>query len=604
MTNRQTERITALYERLSRDDGILEESNSILNQKKMLEDYAKQNSFGNIRHYTDDGWSGGNFERPAWKQLISDIEAGRVGCVIAKDMSRIGREYLQTGFYTEVMFRQHGVRFIAISNGIDSNNKSSGEFAPFLNIMNEWYLRDCSRKQLAAYQLRGKAGKPTTCHSIYGYKKDPLDKHHWLIDEEAAAVVKRIYNLCVEGNGPYVIARILREDKVEKPSVYFAQRNMGNYCDTRDSGEWYNWSATTVINILKKPEYMGHTVNFRTYKENYKDKKRLTHPEDEWLIFENTHEAIIDKDTWELVQKLRSTVRRTDTLGVANPLTGIVFCADCGAKMYNQRGRRVNTVMRKDNVVRTNYYISDTYNCSSYKLSFSKDNKKCFSHNISTKALQTIVLDTIRAVSKNAIADKDAFAEKILSAANIKREETLKDARLKLNQLRKRRAELDKLIMRLYESYVSEKISESNFSMLMKEYESEQTTLEEEILRRDKEVSDIVEDTENVDQFIALAEKYTDFTELTAPLINEFIDKIIVHAADKSNGEREQEIEIYLKYIGKVELPEKELTPEELEKEEKARIRRAKNREAAYKYQKRMRSKIHEQQDQRADVSA
>ncbi len=262
----QTEgKITALYERLSRDDDLSGESNSILMQKTMLESYAAQHGFLNYRHYTDDGWSGGSFDRPGWKQMIGDIEANLVATVIVKDMSRVGREYLQTGFYTEVMFREHGVRFIAIANNIDTSDQATGEFAPFLNIMNEWYLRDCSRKQIAAYQQRGKSGKPTTNVAIYGYRKDPEDKHHWLIDEEAAEIVRRIYRLSAEGHGPGEIARILRDSKTERPSVYLARHDQGTLKTIADVSRPYDWTNSTVSQILSKPEYMGHTVNFRSH---------------------------------------------------------------------------------------------------------------------------------------------------------------------------------------------------------------------------------------------------------------------------------------------------------------------------------------------------
>lgn len=259
----QTEdKITALYERLSRDDDQIGDSNSIVNQKKYLEGYCAQQGYTNFAHYTDDGFSGGTFERPAWKKLVADIEAGKVARVIVKDMSRIGRDYLQTGFYTEVMFRQHGIHFIAIANSVDSNDQNSNEFAPFLNIMNEWYLRDLSRKQKTAIRVKGESGKPTTNSAIYGYKKDPNDKHHWLIDEEAAAVVRRIFRLTIEGKGPYDIARILFEDKVEAPAVYFARKGIGVWKSKTEFAYPYNWSGYIVGQILSKPEYMGHTVQF------------------------------------------------------------------------------------------------------------------------------------------------------------------------------------------------------------------------------------------------------------------------------------------------------------------------------------------------------
>ena len=264
----------------------------------------------------DDGWSGGTFERPDWKRMIADIEAGKVGCVIAKDMSRVGRDYLQTGFYAEVLFREKGVRFIAIGNSVD---KSTSEFAPSLNIMNEWYLRDCSRKQCAAYHALGNAGKPTTNHSIYGYKKAPEDKHHWLLDEEAAEVVRRIFRLSMEGNGPFEMARISQSEKIERPSAYMGKRGQGIQRNSYDDSRPYDWSGTSVANIPAKPEYMGHTINFRSYKESYKDKHAIKRPPEEWTVFENTHETIVDPETWKLAQQVRKTVHRTDKTGVANP---------------------------------------------------------------------------------------------------------------------------------------------------------------------------------------------------------------------------------------------------------------------------------------------
>lgn len=303
-------KITALYERLSRDDELAGESNSIVNQKKMLEKYAKEQGFSNLSHYTDDGWSGTNFERPDWKRLLTDIEDGKVGCVIVKDMSRIGRNYLQVGFYTEVLFREKGVRFIAISNGVDSTQQSSNEFAPFLNIMNEWYVRDTSRKIKSVLHAKGMDGKHLTSNAIYGYRKDPEDNDHWIIDEEAAAVVRRIYQLIMEGNGPMQVARILTMEKVERPSYYLAKQGLGTCRGSCDMSRPYTWTATTISDIVSKPEYMGHTVNFRTHKDSYKDKhSRRVSPED-WILFENTQEPIVDEDTWHTVQKIRETKHR------------------------------------------------------------------------------------------------------------------------------------------------------------------------------------------------------------------------------------------------------------------------------------------------------
>ena len=567
----QTEgKITALYERLSRDDDLTGDSNSIINQKKYLEAYAAAQGWDNIVHYTDDGWSGGNFERPAWKQLIKDVEAGRVAHILCKDMSRIGRDYLQTGFYTEVFFRQHGVHFIAIANNVDSNDQTSNEFVPFLNIMNEWYLRDLSRKQKAAIRVKGESGKRTTNSAIYGYKKDPNDKHKWIIDEEAAAVVRRIFRLTIEGYGPYEIARMLFDDKVESPAVYFARRGIGMWKNKEDFPSPYNWSGYIVGNILAKPEYMGDTVNFRSHKESYKDKTSVPNPKEDWLIFEDTHEAIVDRETWELAQKLRKTPKRIDTFGVANPLTGLVYCADCGEKMYNHRHR---------GNPEKGVYPSDFFDCSTYTLSRQKRYKACTGHYITTKALRELVLETIRTASTYAIANKDEFLEKVRAASQIRQQDAAKEAKRKLNKDRKRRDELDGIIKKLYESFAVGRISAERFDSLLADYEAEQKELDASVSDAEARIASFEEDTARAEQFLELAKKYTDFSELTTPMINEFIEKIIVHAPEKVDGDRVQQVDIYLSFIGQFELPAPELSPEEEKRLEQLKRHRIKSRE-------------------------
>ena len=574
MSARQAEeKITALYERLSRDDESAGDSNSIVNQKKYLEGYAAQHSFSNIVHYTDDGWSGGNFDRPAWKRLVADIEAGKVALVLTKDMSRIGRDYLQTGFYTEVLFRKFGVRFIAIGNSIDSDDPSSSEFAPFVNIMSEWYLRDLSRKQRTAIRVKGESGKPTTNCAIYGYRKDPNDKYHWLIDEEAAAVVRRIYQLAIEGHGLSDIANILYQDKVESPAAYLARQGRGVWKSRKSIDRPYAWSDFIVGKILSKPEYMGHTVNFRSHKESYKDKQPVYHAPEDWLIFENTHEAIIDRATWELVQKLRGTPRRIDTMGEANPLTGLVYCADCGAKMYNQRTRGRETKP----------YPSDAYECSSYKLAGQRRTSACSNHHISTKALRTLILETIRSASAYAISNKTEFIQKVRAASEVRQAQAAKELKRKLNKDRRRCEELDTIIKKLYESYAVGRIGEERFDTLLAGYEQEQTMLRQSVTEAESALDSFEQDTANVERFLALAKKYTDFSELTTPMINEFIDKIIVHAPEKIDGDRTQQVDIYLKFIGRFDLPAPELTPEEEKRQASLHRHRVKSRE---RYQK------------------
>ena len=589
MAVRQTEeKITALYERLSRDDDIAGDSNSILNQKRYLETYAQQRGYTNLVHYTDDGWSGGNFERPGWKRLVADMEAGKVAHLLCKDMSRIGRNYLQTGFYTEVMFRQYGVHFVAVANNIDSDEQESSEFAPFLNIMNEWYLRDQSKKVAAAYRVKGKAGKPTSNSPVYGYKKDPEDKDHWLVDEEAAAVVRRIFRLAVEGHGPYDISKLLTAEKVECPDYMARQREAQHRPGKRkgqsalDKNRPYDWYGNTVSTMLERPEYMGHTVNFRSSKKSYRDKRVKNAPED-WLVFENTHEAIVDPETWKLAQQIKRTVRRTDTTGVANPFTGLVFCADCGAKMYNHRGIR-KTANGKE-------YPSDFYNCSTYALTIERETKQCFSHNVSTRALTELVLETIRTTAGYALANRKAFIQKVRSISQVRQQEAAKELSRRVAKSKKRIAELDILMKKLYETYALGRMDEKRFELLSAGYEKEQDELEQALAADQANLDQFNEDTDRADKFLALAKKYTDFSELTPAMLNEFVEKIMVHAPDRSAGERVQEIEIYLKFIGKFDVPLPEPTPEELAAEEVRRQRRARDH-AKYLRQKERKRKI------------
>ena len=603
MTNRQTEeKITALYERLSKDDDLLGESNSIVNQKTMLENYAAQNNFKNIRHYTDDGYSGGNFERPSWKQLVTDIQAGRVGTVIVKDMSRVGRDYLQTGFYTEVLFKQQGVRFIAVSNGVDSTDAASSEFAPFLNIMNEWYLRDCSRKIRAAYKVRGNAGKHTTNNVPYGYKKSPEDKNKWIIDEEVAPVVKRIYQLCVEGYGVVQIAKILMRDKIETPSHYCGSRGFGNWQTRYNPDRPYDWTGSTIADILGRIEYIGHTVNFRTHSSDYKERKLIKNPKEEWKIFENTHEPIIDKETWELVQQLRSTPRRHDVAETPNPLTGLLFCADCGAKLYNNTEKARSIREGRKTNPETGYYNSDHYDCKNFKLSRIREKTICTTHYINTNSLIKLILETLKTISEYAISNKEEFARKVREASMQQQFQSLKEQKNQLNKKEKRYAELNGLVKKLYESYAKEKISEKNFEMLSADYEAEQESLEADISELKERIEAYNENMDNTNQFLEVAGKYTDFSVLTAPMLNEFIEKIVVHSPVWNEGARTQEVEIYFKFIGKFDILTPEPTPEEIaEMAEKERIR-LRDREYRRRYRERKKAKkLAEQQAKEQD---
>lgn len=533
-TDKSKNRITALYERLSRDDELAGDSNSIVNQKKMLEDYAKCNGYTDLVHFTDDGYSGGNFDRPGWKEMLRQIEDGSIGAVIVKDMSRVGRDYLQVGFYTEVFFREKGVHFVAISNGVDSDINTSSEFAPFLNIMNEWYLRDCSRKIKAVLQAKGRDGKPITNNPPYGYIKDPEDK---------------------------------------------------NRCDMSKP---YEWAGVSVVRMLEKPEYMGDTVNFRTKKLSYKDKTAVKNDSDEIVVFTDTHEAIIDRKTWYMVQELRKTKRRINTEGESNPFVGKIFCADCGGKMhYRNEGKRAGRKWRglPDGSVRT---TPACYNCGNYNNSHDQSGKVCCSHNIQAKVIDQFVLETIQYACKSVRMDERAFVESIRSASEIREQSEAKKLKAALKHQEKRYAELDILLKKVYEDNALGRLPDKRYEMLSAGYEKEQAELEQSIKTCREQLTQYDEDTDRTEEFLALVHKYTDITELTPVIINEFVDKILVHKAEKIDGERVMEIEIYLNFIGKVELPAQELTEEELaEIKEKQRLR-----ERNAMYQRRRRAKF------------
>lgn len=573
--NNNESKITALYERLSRDDELEGESNSIINQKSYLQSYAEEKGFTNCRHYTDDGYSGGNFERPGWKQLIADIDAGLISAVIAKDLSRVGRDYVETGFYTEVYFRRKGVRFIAIGNGVGTINPISSEFAPFMNVLNEMYLRDQSKKMRTCYRQKGSSGLPTNNLCVYGYRKDPEDKNHWLIDDEAAAVVKRIFRLAIDCHGPYEIARILSDDRVECPAYYNAVHENCMKRSSTDMSKPYAWNGVTVSNILRRPEYMGHTVNFRSIKNSLKA-KRQNKPMDDWLIFKNTHDAIIPQDEWELAQYVLHVRRRTDSTGEANPLTGKLFCAECGAMLNNHRSKRKNTGRTSD----------DYYDCPTY----SQGKGDCSCHYVTTAFIRSVLLQAIRIVSRYAISDEAAFAEQVRSLSALRHENAVKEKTSEIKQAKKRIAELDVIIQKLYESYALGKTTENRFEVLSAAYEKEQHELKAILARDEAALSNYNTDSTNIERFMALAQKYRDVDELTAPVINSFIDKVIVHAPQKVNGQRCIQVEIIFHFIGNFTVPQLQSLP--TEDELRMEARRAKERERSHqKYLRRKKRK-------------
>ena len=533
MSVKQTEsKITALYERLSRDDDNAGDSNSIVNQKKYLESYARQRGYTNCRHYTDDGWSGGNFERPAWKQLIADIEAGKVAHVIVKDMSRAGRDYLQTGFYTEVFFRQHGVHFVAIANSVDSDDQNSNEFAPFLNIMNEWYPRDTSKKVRVSLRQRGTSGKHMG-KPPYGYRCDPEDKDHWILDEEAAQVVKLIFDLCIDGKGPEQIERILEEKQILTTRALYAKRKKKPMPERP-----YHWGNQSIVAILERQEYTGCTCNFKTYSKSYKLKKRIPNEPEDMFYLPDTQEAIVSQAQFDRVQELRKNKRRPVKAERQGLFSGLLFCADCGSKLHFATSKRFEGKQ-------------DRYVCCHYK----SNRGTCTAHYIREDVLREIVLERIRAVNEYIRDDVDAFQEEWLQCRRTDQERSIRDDKKKVEQAKKRLFDLDVIISWLYEDYVLGNLSQDRYKKMSADYEAEQERLKLEIEVIEEWVEQREEMNDGLDAFIVLTQKYVDVEELTQTIVNEYIKKIVVYAPDKSSGKRTQKVKIYFNFVDDVDIP-------------------------------------------------
>ena len=546
----RNEKITPLYERLSRDDELQGESNSISNQKQMLEDFARRNGLPNPMHFTDDGISGTRFDRPGFLAMMEEVEAGRAEAIVIKDMSRLGRDYLKVGQVMEVL-RQRGVRLIAINDGVDSL-KGDDDFTPFRNIMNEFYARDTSRKIRSVFKSKGMSGKHLTGTVVYGYLWDEK-REHWLVDEEAAEVVRRIFSLTLEGYGPYQIACKLSADRIEIPVVHLAHFNEG-VNRSKPVKDPYGWGSSTIVNILKKREYLGHTINFKTRK-HFKDKKSHYVSEDEWTIFENTHEAIIDQQTFDLVQKIRSNVRRyPNGWGEAAPLTGLLYCADCGGKMYVHRtnnGKRVSQ-----------------YTCSNYT------KVPCGTlcptqHRINESAVLTLAADTLRAIAEYSRNDRTEFIHTVQETQVAQQSADISKKRRRLAAAQKRAGELEKLICKIYEDNALGKLPDARYRALDAQYAKEQDALEIEIAELEKAVTGYEQSQKSAEKFIALIDKYENFDTLTNTMLNEFVEKILVHErARKGSQDTTQEVEIYFNFVGRYIPPALQpvpLTPEEQE---------------------------------------
>ena len=532
-----TEKITALYCRLSRDDELQGESNSIRNQKDILEKYALDMGFKNLEFFVDDGYSGTNFDRPSWNKLNCLIEDGKVENIIVKDMSRLGRDYLKVGFYTEVLFPDNDIRFIAINNGVDSNNQVENDLTPFINIFNEFYAKDTSKKIKAVFKAKGQSGKPLTTNPPYGYLKDKEDKNKWIVDEVAAETVKLIFNLCIKGFGPSQIATELKSRKIPTPAEHFKSIGLNFPVETPE--EECNWNPATIATILDREEYLGKVINFRTKRKSYKTKKSIDNPKSEWAIFDNVHEPIIDEETFDIVKRIRITRRVRNSLGEMPALSGMLYCADCGAKLYQVRGKGWS-------------HEKEYFVCASYR----KQKGKCTSHQIKNIQVEEILLREIRKVTAFAKDHEEEFVDLVLKKKTSELNQALRSQKKELEDSKNRIEKLDSIVQNLYEDNLEGKISDQRFEKMAKAYDEEEISLQKRIAELEETITKSQEEELNVESFLKLIRKYTDIKELDPEIIRTFVDKIYVEQSEKVSGTnlKKQTIWIYWNFIGKIDI--------------------------------------------------
>ena len=542
-------KITALYERLSRDDEQVGESNSIQNQKMYLEEYARHHGLRNIRHFWDDGYTGTNFNRPGFNALLSEIEAGHVATLIVKDLSRFGRNYLQVGYYTEVVFPKKGVRFIAINNSVDSAKPSDNDFTPFLNIMNEWYAKDTSNKIKAVFKARMKKGMRCSGSIPYGYKRTKEDKQLLLVDEPAAEVVRKIYRLACQGLGTTAIAEQLSAEKVLIPSAY-AAKYLPENCRHNEMADPYRWTATTVGYMLDRQEYLGHTVLGKAICENFKTKQRRAATADELMIFPNTHEAIVDQDTWDIAHKLRLRKRPKAANGTyTHRLSGLIYCADCGARMGFCGSENEK-----------HYDSSHAFQCGNYR----NTTNQCASHFVRASVLETVILKAIQAVSRYALENETEFVADLQSVWDENKAKSEDTGQQELKEAQKRMAELDTMIQNLYESSMKGVLPERQARRMIQQYDEEQILLERRIEELENQIRQESVKKADTERFLALVKKYRDCHELTDAMLYSFIDRVEVHEATGGRTiYRKQNIDIYFNFIGSYYPPCETVSEEE-----------------------------------------
>ena len=517
------EKITALYCRLSHEDSMQGESNSIQNQRKILTDYAKSKGFRNTKFYIDDGFSGTNFNRPGFESMMADMEDGKIATIIVKDLSRLGRNYIETGRYIELTFPEYDVRFIAINDNYDSLHSENEQQLGIINIFNEWHAQTTSHKVRATFQSKAKRGERPATSAPYGYIKDPDNAGHIIPDPDTKDIVIRIFKEFLKDPNLKKIAKGLQNDQIITPGQYLYQK-YGYLHSGVDITDPYRWSSTTIRSILRNQDYIGNTVNCKTRVKSFKVKKQIRLPKEEWLIFENTHEAIIDRETFDIVQRIRDGRRRVTPMGEMPILSGMVFCADCGKKLYQVRGR---------NLPQKEYMV-----CSTYR----KIKGGCSSHQIRNEVLERLLLDGIQTVTAYAREHEADFVELITQKSQTELDKSLRDGKRELEQAQARIRKLDDIIQRLYEDNLEGKVSDERFARMTANYEEEQKGLESRVAELKKLLAAEKDRSVNVDHFLTLVRKYTDVQELTAEIVREFVEKVYVHQAERIDGQKVQRI--------------------------------------------------------------
>ena len=528
--------VTALYARLSKDDDLVGDSNSIVHQKEILAEYAKEHGFTNIEFYVDDGFSGTNFNRPDFQRMMADAEEGKISTVIVKDMSRFGRDYIMVGYYTEIYFSNLDIRFIAINDNVDSNIQTENDLTPFKNVFNEWYARDTSKKIRAVFKAKGNSGKHLTTNPPFGYKKDPNDKDKWIIDEEAATTVRRIFQMYVEGYRISEIGHKLTEEKVETPILYYMNRGI----KTNARSEYPEiWDLMSIKYILSQTAYAGHTVNFQTAVKSYKTKKQIRLPKEDWIIYRNTQEPIIDEKTFETVQQMRKVKRARTKYNEPNMFSGLLYCADCGNHLTIQRVAR-NRKM-------------DNFSCATYR---KKKKGLCSCHRILVSDLETIVKEDLQKVCEYVFLHEKEFTDEYLSGSKKETAKFQSKTKAELKRLSERQEEIGKIIRKLYEDNVNGRITDERFDFLAKSYEDEGNDLKTKIQELKNALASSVQDEEKLSKFLKVVKSYTKIEELTPEILNSFIEKIYIGETEKYDGRKMQEVEIIYKFVGAINLPQ------------------------------------------------